>query len=354
MAYTINDFTSISLKYDPDGNRIFKDSSQSSQRKYIVDIVGDLPVILMELNNSGGIVKTYIYANSQIIAQHDGDHNAERYFYMHDRLGSVRQIIDDAGAVVNCYTYDPWGMPVGDETQTKETISNMYLFAGYVWDAEISQYHCFRRQYDPVLARFTSRDPVQGNFKEPMTLHAYLYCFNDPINGTDPTGEFMTGLRFNYRVIWGINMYYNLLNMALGGTYPEGMVESVLAVNTWREIYFDQENLIKPFAWEIAMQEFMQDMGNNMKDRINNMLEACEWTDLGNCLSPVITKWAAETLAKEVTGYSALGKATCAACVLEPTKLTCILCAGYAIETIASNTNTANDVWGCFSTHCGD
>ena len=48
--------------------------------------MGDLPVILMELNNSGGIVKTYIYANSQIIARNIGDHKAGRYFYLHDRL----------------------------------------------------------------------------------------------------------------------------------------------------------------------------------------------------------------------------------------------------------------------------
>ena len=85
------------LKYDPNGNRIFKGSTEVEKRKYIVDIVGDLPVILMELNNSGGIVKTYIYANSQIIGQHDGDHTADRYFYLHDRLGSVRQIIDTSG-----------------------------------------------------------------------------------------------------------------------------------------------------------------------------------------------------------------------------------------------------------------
>jgi hypothetical protein len=60
----------ISLRYDPMGNRIYKNSSETGQRKYIVDVVGDLPVILMELNGST-VVKTYIYANSQILAQHD-------------------------------------------------------------------------------------------------------------------------------------------------------------------------------------------------------------------------------------------------------------------------------------------
>ena len=78
-------FGSISIKYDPDGNRIFKDWCESGQCKYRVDIAGDLPVILSQLNDSGGIVKTYIYANSQIIAQHTGDHTADRYFYLHDR-----------------------------------------------------------------------------------------------------------------------------------------------------------------------------------------------------------------------------------------------------------------------------
>lgn len=32
------------------------------------------------------VKKTYIYANSQIIAQHDGDTDAEIYFYLHDGL----------------------------------------------------------------------------------------------------------------------------------------------------------------------------------------------------------------------------------------------------------------------------
>ncbi len=39
--------TIIALKYDPDGSRIRKDSS-TTVRKYIVDIVADLPVVLME------------------------------------------------------------------------------------------------------------------------------------------------------------------------------------------------------------------------------------------------------------------------------------------------------------------
>jgi len=70
-------------------------TSSTSSSKEIVGIIGDLPVILLEIDTSGQTIeKTYIYANSQIIAQHDGKYDADRYFYLHDRLGSVREIID--------------------------------------------------------------------------------------------------------------------------------------------------------------------------------------------------------------------------------------------------------------------
>jgi RHS repeat-associated protein len=148
--------TSISLKYDPDGNRIFKDSSELGERKYIVDIAGVLPVILSQLNDSGGIVKTYIYANSQIIAQHTGDHEADRYFYLHDRLGSVRQIIDTSADVVKYYTYEPFGETIEDGG----TFDNSFRFTGQYFDYEIDQYYLRARQYDPHIARFTTRDPA--------------------------------------------------------------------------------------------------------------------------------------------------------------------------------------------------
>ena len=42
--------------------------------------------------------------------------------------------------------------------------------------------------YSPYLGIFTSRDPVAGNYQEPITLHKYLYCGNEPINRYDQTG----------------------------------------------------------------------------------------------------------------------------------------------------------------------
>ena len=112
----------------PFGNRAWKkstDSSGSIERKYVVDIAAKLPTILLDIDGStSSLKKTYIYvadppalgrADRQIIAQHacplgDGGSSADKYFYLHDRLGSVRLVIgDDLGAVVKPYTYEPFG-----------------------------------------------------------------------------------------------------------------------------------------------------------------------------------------------------------------------------------------------------
>ena len=205
--------TTIGLKYDPDGNRIRKQtiSGSTTTRKYIVDIAGNLPVILMELDATDYTVKkTYIYANSQILAQHDGDTSAQRYFYLHDRLGSVRLIIDSAGNVKKYYTYDPFGKTIEESSDEPLATSNCFMFTGQFYDSEIGEYYLRARMYDPHISRFTSRDPVFGDFKEPLTLHAYLYCINNPINMIDPAG------------LWGEAIH----NQIILAAFPEFMTVS--------------------------------------------------------------------------------------------------------------------------------
>jgi RHS repeat-associated protein len=44
------------------------------------------------------------------------------------------------------------------------------------------------RWYDPTVARFLQQDPWLGDIYEPLTLNAYGYCVNDPIQLVDPSG----------------------------------------------------------------------------------------------------------------------------------------------------------------------
>ena len=68
------------------------------------------------------------------------------------------------------------------------SLSNSFMFTGQYYDVEIAEYYLRARQYDPHIARFTARDPIFGQFQEPLTLHKYLYCQNEPIDRIDPMG----------------------------------------------------------------------------------------------------------------------------------------------------------------------
>jgi len=159
--------------------------------RFIVDIAGKLPVILCELDASdGSLENSYLWADGQILAQytHNADETVdEKFYYVHDRLGSVRMVIGYDGSdayVENHYTYSPFGQML----ESSENTYNPWQFTGQWYDQETSEYYLRARQYDPTMMRFTTRDPVRGAQEEPLTLHKYLYCVNNSVNSIDPGG----------------------------------------------------------------------------------------------------------------------------------------------------------------------
>jgi RHS repeat-associated protein len=44
------------------------------------------------------------------------------------------------------------------------------------------------RWYDPTVGRFLQQDPWLGSIYAPLTLNAYGYCVNDPVQMVDPSG----------------------------------------------------------------------------------------------------------------------------------------------------------------------
>ena len=169
--------------------------------------------------------------------QHNGNHTADKYFYLHDRLGSVRQIIDSDSGVVKYYTYKPFGELI----ESGGSFDNPFLFTGQWFDPEISQYYLRARQYDPILMRFTSRDPIRGRFTEPKSLHVYLYCNNDPINRTDPSGNLWGAVRWARGLANSMSAYYITADLLLGmETEPSDILDLTVGINAARETWFNK------------------------------------------------------------------------------------------------------------------
>jgi len=101
-------------------------------------------------------------------------------WYVGDALGSVRQTLDDAGAVVATTNYDPWGTPQG-------TLSTPFGFTEELHHP--GQVYLRARWYAPGQGTFPSRDPFAGWATRPYSLHPYQYAYSNPVRWTDPSGR---------------------------------------------------------------------------------------------------------------------------------------------------------------------
>ena len=95
-------------------------------------------------------------------------------------MGSITDITDCDGTVLNHYAYDAFG----NRTVEEETVENRFGFAGEMMDAVTGQYYLRARFYNPVIARFLSEDTYYGD-----GLNLYAYCHNNPVGYVDPSGH---------------------------------------------------------------------------------------------------------------------------------------------------------------------
>ena len=203
MRSAVSGTDTISLKYDPLRQRVSRehdDSLTTDKKRYVVANINGLSQILLELDGDDPniVEKAYVYADDQVLIQYDGDPNfydTPTYWYVHDRLGSVRMVLDALKNVVHRYTFKPFGETITAQTDAAGGApTNPFQFTGQYYDEELEQYYLRARQYDPKLARFLSFDPFSGRNQEPLTLHRYLYVLNNPINLYDLTGEAPEGI----------------------------------------------------------------------------------------------------------------------------------------------------------------
>jgi len=175
----------VKLIYDGDGNRVAK-IANGVITQYLVDDLNPTGYaqVVEEIVN-GAVTKQYTYGLQRIDEEQVINNVWTTSFYGYDGAGSVRQLTNLAGTVTDSYEYDAFG---NSFTKTGSTPNN-YLYRGEQYDSDLGLYYLRARYYNPQTGRFMSRDPEEGNVKDPATLHKYLYAGGDPVNAFDPTGR---------------------------------------------------------------------------------------------------------------------------------------------------------------------
>ena len=85
------------------------------------------------------------------------------------------------------------------------TVLSSLGYSGEFFDAAAQQQYLRARFYNPANGRFNRLDPFAGNTQDPQSLHKFAYVHGDPIQGVDPTGEFLGSLAIGTLGSIGIN-----------------------------------------------------------------------------------------------------------------------------------------------------
>jgi RHS repeat-associated protein len=105
------------------------------------------------------------------------------YFFHADGLGSIVNLTDQRGRVVQSYEYSSFGRMKEQGGEVKQP----YGFTGREWDKELGLYYYRARYYDPKAGRFISKDPIGFAGGD---VNLYRYVGNDSVNWVDPSGLF--------------------------------------------------------------------------------------------------------------------------------------------------------------------
>ena len=118
-------------------------------------------------------------------------YNGTYYYYVTNVQGDVIAILNNAGTAVVEYAYDAWGNPISATGTMAQTLGklNPLRYRGYVYDEETGLYYVSSRYYDPEIGRWINADAAIGQIGNVQGANMFAYCFNNPVNMSDPTGN---------------------------------------------------------------------------------------------------------------------------------------------------------------------
>jgi RHS repeat-associated protein len=167
--------------YDVFGDRIEKDVWMSSTGTVVTRFAYDGQNAFADLNSSNQLQMRRLYGDAvdQLFARENS--SGTLAWYLTDRLGSVRDVLNASSTVLDHIDYDGFG----NATETNASNGDRYKWTGREFDSETGLQYNRARFYNPTAGRWAVQDPIgfKGN-----DFNLYRYASNNPLEATDPTG----------------------------------------------------------------------------------------------------------------------------------------------------------------------
>jgi RHS repeat-associated protein len=182
LVRVVSPTNTVNYRYDGLGRRVEKEVIQvgTTIRRYVYDNED----ILLELDGNNNVTARYTHGpgiDEPLIMEK----NSQSFYYQADGLGSITELTNQSGTVVQRYSYSSFGKI---ESQLDLNFVQPYAFTARDFDSETGLYYFRARYYDSISGRFLEEDPVAGIFDQPSTHNRYTYVGGNPLLYIDPFG----------------------------------------------------------------------------------------------------------------------------------------------------------------------
>ena len=204
---------SVFLAYDGDGLRVRK-TANGTNYFYLVDDrnPSGYAQVLEEWTGSGGTTNLSRVYNWGLALISQREASGPVYYFLADGHGSTRLLTDTNAAVVNAFTFDAYGNLIASNGPPQTP----HLYCGEYFDSHLSFYYLRAPRYlNPDTGRFTTGDTFQGNQEDPLSLHKYIWGWDNPVNLTDPSGHAVYFVTRKLSIAYG-GLAYKLANVGHG------------------------------------------------------------------------------------------------------------------------------------------
>jgi RHS repeat-associated protein len=167
----------IQYTYDVDDRRIGKKIDGVTTERFVYDGSN----IALVFDGAGVQTHRYLYGTGvdTVLADERG---GSVVWALADNLGTIRDVLDGNGTILNHVSYDSFGKVV---SQSDAGVEFRYGFTGREQDNETGLDYYRARYYDSAVGRFISEDPI--GFRAGDT-NLTRYVGNNPVNWVDPSG----------------------------------------------------------------------------------------------------------------------------------------------------------------------